>query len=369
MSTGAIDEHACLQRIALIKYVHLLRASCISIVCLVIITAHDLRSFCGESGLIDCNVTMATPMHGVAETPAYTGVIEDEGGMDEMERQLRANMQAQARAKESLPDEDDGANAMARSNRIIDRETEYQKRRLQRGGMTPARIDAYAMGDQTPDASIATYADTLRRAQLNREADNTYRNIQLKEREEASAVPSQPQYAAEPAKPAASRQRRNRWGEAPPGSQSSIVADTPARSSFADATPARGGLGDATPAYTQRWDATPAPNSASDATPAHISGSDTPAAHRWDATPAAPMGATPKRNRWDATPAAHLASAAPPAMTDQTPGRKRSRFALLHSPYNPANCPDICTCNLYNRCPDVGHEITPLFIIDGPNGP
>ena len=39
--------------------------------------------------------------------------------------------------------------------------------------ISPARNDAFAMGDQTPDARVSTYADRLREAQLQRERDNT----------------------------------------------------------------------------------------------------------------------------------------------------------------------------------------------------
>ncbi len=39
--------------------------------------------------------------------------------------------------------------------------------------ISPARNDAFAMGDQTPDARVSTYADRMREAQLARERDNT----------------------------------------------------------------------------------------------------------------------------------------------------------------------------------------------------
>lgn len=261
---------------------------------------------------------MATPMHGLAETPAYN-VTVDEEGMDDVERQVRANMQAQAQARETLPDPEGApADTMGKGGRIVDRETDYQKRRLLRG-MTPARADPYAMGDQTPDAAVSTYADTLRRAQLSREADNTMRNIQLKQREAPEAGQPAAPVAAEPSK---ARQRRNRWGEAPPTKPQ--AAETPAYPSLGDATPAYGGLGDATPVHN-RWN-NAAQEQAGDQTPAYISGAATPAANRWDATPTpvrpSAAAATPKRNRWDATP-----SAAVPGV-DATPGRsKRSRCA------------------------------------------
>lgn len=60
-----------------------------------------------------------------------------------------------------------------RAARVTDRETDYQKRRLTARMISPARNDAFAMGDQTPDARVTTYADRMREAQLGRERDNT----------------------------------------------------------------------------------------------------------------------------------------------------------------------------------------------------
>lgn len=62
--------------------------------------------------------------------------------------------------------------ALNQGRRIADREDEYRKRRLARM-ISPARNDAFAMGDQTPDARVSTYADRMREAQLARERDNT----------------------------------------------------------------------------------------------------------------------------------------------------------------------------------------------------
>lgn len=283
-------------------------------------------------------------MHGTGATPAYGEAVVDEEGMDDLERQVRANMQAQAGAKTDLPGGDDDQAALLRSNRIADRETDYQRRRLNRT-MTPARVDAYSMGDQTPDASVATYADTLRRAQLNREADNTEHNIRMKEREAEKArggAAAAPLASATGAAPPA-RPRRNRWGEAPAAKPAAALADATPAHGLGDATPAAGGFGDATPRVTQRWDATPGP-SLGDATPAaHGFGDATPAANRWDATPApagSAGGATPKASRWDATPAV---GAATPAMTDSTPARKRSRCAAASCTPTmppPPPCPD-----------------------------
>lgn len=62
--------------------------------------------------------------------------------------------------------------AFGRPQRITDREDDYRKRRLARA-LSPARNDAFAMGDQTPDARVRTYADVMKDQQLAREKDNT----------------------------------------------------------------------------------------------------------------------------------------------------------------------------------------------------
>lgn len=62
--------------------------------------------------------------------------------------------------------------AFGRPTRITDREDDYRKRRLARA-LSPARNDAFAMGDQTPDARVRTYADVMKDQQLSREKDNT----------------------------------------------------------------------------------------------------------------------------------------------------------------------------------------------------
>ena len=62
--------------------------------------------------------------------------------------------------------------AFGRPSRITDREDDYRKRRLARA-LSPARNDAFAMGDQTPDARVRTYADVMKDQQLAREKDNT----------------------------------------------------------------------------------------------------------------------------------------------------------------------------------------------------
>jgi splicing factor 3B subunit 1 len=101
--------------------------------------------------------------------------------------------------------------------KIVDREDDYKKRRFQRI-ISPERNDAFITGDKTPDARVSSYADVMRKAQLNREEDNTRRNIEIKQRleqEEAAAggAPAAAEPAAHAAEPAVGGKRRNRWDQ------------------------------------------------------------------------------------------------------------------------------------------------------------
>lgn len=106
-----------------------------------------------------------------------------------------------------------------RPGKIIDREDDYRRRRLNRI-ISPDRNDAFAMGDKTPDARVRSYADIMREAQLQREKENTLQNIADKNKAEmeAAAAAGVPPAAAAPVAAAVGAKRRNRWdqGDAEP---------------------------------------------------------------------------------------------------------------------------------------------------------
>jgi splicing factor 3B subunit 1 len=90
------------------------------------------------------------------------------------------------------PDEDEGGGRVTglgfeKPSSIYEREDDYRRRRLDRA-LSPARNDAFAMGDKTPDARVRTYADIMKEQALQRELDNTMRNIADKKRKEAEAA-------------------------------------------------------------------------------------------------------------------------------------------------------------------------------------
>ena len=114
--------------------------------------------------------------------------------------------------------------SFGKPQRIVDREDQYRQRRLNRI-ISPARNDAYAMGDKTPAADVMTYADIMRAQQLQRDTDNTLRNIADKQKaqaemmEDVSARPTKASGLApvipmqQPAKPAEKSRKRNRWDQ------------------------------------------------------------------------------------------------------------------------------------------------------------
>ncbi len=120
-----------------------------------------------------------------------------------------------------------------RPKRIIDREDDYRRRRLNRA-LSPERNDAFVMGDKTPDARVRTYGDVMREAALQRERDNTLRNIEAKRKAEAEAAEAAgeavasaggaPAAAAAAAAAAGGQKRRNRWGDGAEGGEAGAEA-------------------------------------------------------------------------------------------------------------------------------------------------
>ncbi|MQL80588.1 hypothetical protein Taro_013023 [Colocasia esculenta] len=209
--------------------------------------------------------------------------------------------------------------------RIIDREDDYRRRRLQQI-ISPERNDPFTSGEATPDPSVRTYADVMREQALARQKEETLREIAKKKEEEKSKA------AAGAAEAVPAQKRRNRWDQsqdvdggvakkAKTGAASDWDApdSTPGITRW-DATPTPGRVADATPSVSRRnrWDETPTPGrlADADATPAAggVTPGATPAGMTWDATPKLAGLATPtpkrQRSRWDETPAA-MESATP----------------------------------------------------------
>jgi splicing factor 3B subunit 1 len=299
-------------------------------------------------------------------------VNDDDDNLDAMDSAVAKKLASYTAPRSVMNDmpsggDEDNDNASMKSAKIIDREDDYRRRRLNRV-ISPDRHDAFANGDKTPDVSVRTYADVMREEALKREKEETLRLIAKKKKEEEENKNAEKE--KEPT--AAGQKRRNRWDQSQnqedagaKKSKSSSDWDMPDSAPGIgrwDATPTPGRLSDATPSQSRRnrWDETPTPGrlADSDATPAAGGATPgaTPSGMTWDATPKMPglTGATPKRqrSRWDETPATMgsatpMAGATPTAaytpgvtpiggieLATPTPGAINLRGAITPEQYN-----------------------------------
>lgn len=77
--------------------------------------------------------------------------------------------------------------AFGKRERIIDRENDYRRRRLNRK-LSPPRHDPFAAGDRSPSADVSTYADVMREHALIRLEHETHRLISQKRKHDGSDV-------------------------------------------------------------------------------------------------------------------------------------------------------------------------------------
>ncbi|MCJ1446259.1 MAG: hypothetical protein MMC23_006764 [Stictis urceolatum] len=156
-----------------------------------------------------------------------------------------------------------------KSARIADRETDYQKRRLNRGPLTPTRVDPFAANRQAGiEKEGQSYREIMAARELEKEEERVHRAIAAREaKDEDDMREHQPTLKLED-----SSDKENREA-------GSTVAVSTGRK------------------RKQRWDASTQDASSSDGTSASVKRS------RWDETPA-PGGAAavPRRSRWDQAP-------------------------------------------------------------------
>ncbi|GKT97847.1 u2 snrnp component prp10 [Fusarium langsethiae] len=175
-----------------------------------------------------------------------------------------------------------------KSGRIVDRETDYQKRRFNRA-LTPTRADPFAENRQAGASENGTsYREVMEARELEREEQRVLQVIKMKQEgkteDDGDAKPmlideDKDNTEAEPAEGATTRKRKKRWD----------VSSTPAEDDKAEAA-------DAAKPKRSRWDQAPA-LSAPGAEGAKKRS-------RWDQAPSA----TPMGNAGLATPA-HPSSA------------------------------------------------------------
>ena len=130
---------------------------------------------------------------------------EDDAAEDDTEaanpapRRL-ATYTGHAIAAADIPRSADGDDGLPkRSQRIIDREDDYRRRRLNQI-ISPERHDPFAAGEATPDPAVRTYADIMRDAALQKKKEDLLREIAKKKEEEER-------------KAATTKKRRNRWDQ------------------------------------------------------------------------------------------------------------------------------------------------------------
>ncbi|KAJ3027328.1 UNVERIFIED_CONTAM: Splicing factor 3B subunit 1 [Siphonaria sp. JEL0065] len=214
---------------------------------------------------------------------------------------------------DTIENSDDVSSSSFGGNRIVDREDDYRKRRLNRQ-LSPERKDAFNNSSSSTDAR--SYAEVMREAELDKEHDRLKRRIEEKNREEEqlareraaqdahaiiTGTTQQQQLPSDDAPP----KRKRRWDQEAPLAQQQeeqqeqkkksdsewdddSAADAPKKSKWDDEEPAA-----PVPVAKKRnrWDETPVNPSAGSTT-------------AWDATPKAGTAgaAAGKKSRWDETP-------------------------------------------------------------------
>jgi splicing factor 3B subunit 1 len=168
-----------------------------------------------------------------------------------------------------------------KSARIADRETDYQKRRFDRGPLTPTRADPFA-ANKHAGVEGQTYREVMQLQEIEKEEQRVQKLIAEKQANgETSVVEHKPVLKEESDKENAeagstvevsTRKRKKRWDVS---SESTPVPET------ADSKSKR-----------SRWDQTPVPGAAPDGAPKRS---------RWDQAPAL-TAATPVGNQGLATP-------------------------------------------------------------------
>ncbi|CAG7917040.1 unnamed protein product [Penicillium olsonii] len=185
--------------------------------------------------------------------------------------------------------------------RIADRETDYQKRRFNRGALTPTRADPFAANGQgNVEGEGETYREVMAKRELEKEEERVHKLIQEKreagedvteheatlKRVEDNKEHAEADSARDEGPP---KKRKKRWD----------VAETPAESQGEDSTTAK--------PKRSRWDSAPGPEASDEA----------PKKSRWDLAPSL-TAATPVGNQGLATPM-HPSQAAPAAVGSSGP--------------------------------------------------
>jgi splicing factor 3B subunit 1 len=184
-----------------------------------------------------------------------------------------------------------------KSGRIVDRETDYQKRRFDRA-LTPTRADPFAQNRQAGAADGTSYRDVMEARDLEREEERVRRAIEAKQDGHANGDEAKPTLAdgdkenddaGSTEAAAAVRKRKKRWDVSSDATADEVKTEdtsmaAPKRSRW-DQTPSISGPDGDVPKKRSRWDqapsATPVGNQPM-ATPMHPSQTPMPTAFGTD---------------------------------------------------------------------------------------
>ena len=175
---------------------------------------------------------------GLATSIAAGGEAEEDEGVEAPRKRQTFTAPQHLLNDIPLQEAEDPAAKGKNSDRIADREDEYHARRQR--VLSPARADAFALGDKTPDVSQRSYKEVMQERELARQREEIRQKLK-EQAEEAAAGGGGGAAAAAAAEP----KKRRRWDQP---SQPEKRANT----RWDDmATPG--------PAAGSKWDATPTP--------------------------------------------------------------------------------------------------------------
>lgn len=154
-----------------------------------------------------------------------------------------------------------------KSARIADRETDYQKRRFERGALTPTRADPFAANKHAGVTEGSTYREVMQLQDLEREEERVQKIISEKDTNgDGQVVEHKPTLKEEPDKEnaesgstveATGRKRKKRWDVAGDAAPAQEDGDAKKRSRW-DQAPSIDGA--PASAKRSRWDQAPAMN-------------------------------------------------------------------------------------------------------------
>ncbi|KAG8527036.1 U2 snRNP component prp10 [Bacidia gigantensis] len=231
---------------------------------------------------------------GYNESIPTNGHDDDDDEMDDVDNSRRLVGQYTA-TKDQVKEFASGAGVeeqdillgREKSARIADRETDYQKRRLARGPLTPTRADPFAANSQAGiEDEGQSYREIMQARELDREEERVQRVLEeRKEKGEDGIVEHKPTLKQEDSSDkenkdagsavtvASGRKRKQRWDIAADSTPASEATDAQIKRSRWDQTPAPPGAAPVAASRRSRWDQAP---SLADATPVGQSGLATP---------------------------------------------------------------------------------------------